>query len=704
MTGRKAINLLFLFAYFLSLSICALGQSQTTGRIVGTVKDERGAVIVGAEVTVTSLATAEERKVTTDTEGNYAVPLLPPGAYRVRVTASGFSSALFDSVQVVITETTALNTALTVAGMIVDPVTVRAAPLIQTDGPQMGRVVDSRAVSELPLATRNFTQILALSPGTSVALPDNSALGRNSQNVSVNGARVTQNNFEFNGIDANRIDPNSATSLAVPAPETIQEFKVQTSLYDATFGRGGGGNVQAITKSGGNDIHGAVYEYFRNDALNANNPFLKAAGVSRPTLQRNVFGGLLGGPIKAERLFFFISYQGTRERNGASSNSLTSGVLIAPGLTGDRSQQTLLATFRPRSSPTAPPATSINPVALALLSAKLPNGQYLIPTPLPDGHYSGSAASSYCEDQFNTNVDYRINEKSSVAVRFFFSNAPQFLALPNSGANVPGFGADLEQDNRLVSIQNIHSFSPRIINEARAGYSFIRANMSGQNPVRDSDLGIRRANANAYPGLGAIRIGPTGTNAIAIGNSGANIDTENVAASTTLVDIVSIAHGPHSIRTGAQIIFYRNKLAANNNRRGTVAFQSFNNFLLGLVNNSVYGDGITTRFLRAADYSFFFQDDWKVSRQLTLNLGLRYELDLPPYETRGALSTFDPALYQPRMQVDNSGNPIGPPIAGFVQAGNVISQYDLANVPNVSKRLVNRVDPNNLAPRVGFAY
>src|SRR5437899_1300615 len=249
MTGRKAINLLFLFAYFLSLSICALGQSQTTGRIVGTVKDERGAVIVGAEVTVTSLATAEERKVTTDTEGNYAVPLLPPGAYRVRVTASGFSSALFDSVQVVITETTALNTALTVAGMIVDPVTVRAAPLIQTDGPQMGRVVDSRAVSELPLATRNFTQILALSPGASVALPDNTALGRNSQNVSVNGARVTQNNFQINGIDANKIDTNSATSLAVPAPETIQEFKVQTSLYDATFGRGGGGNVQAVTRS-----------------------------------------------------------------------------------------------------------------------------------------------------------------------------------------------------------------------------------------------------------------------------------------------------------------------------------------------------------------------------------------------------------------------------------------------------------------------
>src|SRR5439155_6006838 len=373
MTGRKAINLLFLFAYFLSLSICALGQSQTTGRIVGTVKDERGAVIVGAEVTVTSLATAEERKVTTDTEGNYAVPLLPPGAYRVRVMANGFSSALFDSVQVVITETTTLNTALTVAGMIVDPVTVRAAPLIQTDGPQMGRVVDSRAVSELPLATRNFTQILALSPGTSVALPDNTALGRNSQNVSVNGARVMQNDFEINGIDANKIDTNSAAMVAVPAPETIQEFKVQTSLYDATFGRGGGGSIQAVTKSGSNDFHGGSYEYFRNDALNANNPFLKAAGVRRPTLKRNAFGGLLGGPIKPDRSFFFISYQGTRERNGASSNSLSSSISVSPpGLTDDRSQQTLLSTFRPQL-PNGLPATSINSVALALLNARMHN-------------------------------------------------------------------------------------------------------------------------------------------------------------------------------------------------------------------------------------------------------------------------------------------------------------------------------------------
>src|SRR5437870_2782788 len=156
MTGRKAINLLFLFAYFLSLSICALGQSQTTGRIVGTVKDERGAVIVGAEVTVTSLATSEERKVTTDAEGNYAVPLLSPGTYHVSVTANGFKKAGIESVRVVITETFRVDVSLEVGTISEQTVINASGPLTQSSGPQLGRVVDSRAVSELPLATRNF--------------------------------------------------------------------------------------------------------------------------------------------------------------------------------------------------------------------------------------------------------------------------------------------------------------------------------------------------------------------------------------------------------------------------------------------------------------------------------------------------------------------------------------------------------------------
>lgn len=685
------------------LALCtpsAFAQSQTTGRIEGTVRDPNGAIIVGAAVTVKSVATAEERKVTTDGEGNYTVSFLPPGAYRVRVVANGFNPALLDAVRVVITETTAVNAQLAVAGVIGASVVVRAAPLIRTDGPQLGRVVDSRAVAELPLATRNFVQILALSPGTFADLPDNTAVGRNSQSISVNGARRTQNNFEINGIDANSLNQNNAASVAVPAPETIQEFKVQTSLYDATFGRGAGGSVQAVTRSGTNAFHGAAYEYFRDDTFNANNPFLKAAGVKRPTLKRNVFGGLLGGPVKSDKAFFFVSYQGTRERNGASDSSLTSSILIATGLTDDRSEQTLLATFRPLKN--GVPSPFIHPAALALLNIKLPGGQFLIPTPQADGRYSGSAISTYREDQFNTNVDFRVGEKDWLAVKFFFSNAPQFSALPGNGTNVPGFGADRKQNNRLLSAQNIHTFGATTVNEARLGYSFISSDTFGRNPVKDSDVGIRRSNASAYPGLGQIRIGAG--EAVTIGNAGTNVDIQFNNSATTLVDILSITRGRHNVRTGGGIIYYRTNVTSNNNRRGQIVFQSFNNFLVGQATSSQNGEGITTRFLRAADYSLFLQDDWKLSQKLTLNLGLRYELDLPPYETRGALSTFDPALYQPRMEVDASGNPVGPPVGGFVQAGNVIPQFDLADVPNVGKRIFTSVDPNNFGPRVGFAF
>ena len=683
----------FLFAFLLPASLSVSAQTQTTGRIAGTVRDRTGAVVEGVEISVVNRATGDKRDITTDATGAYALLLLPPGIYSVQIAAKGFKQALADNVQVNITQTTVVNAELEV-GDLKESVTIRTdPPLIQTDGPQLGRVVDSRAVSELPLATRNFTQILGLSPGTSMELPDNTALGRNSQNISVNGARATQNNYQINGVDANNIRNNNAVRVPVPAPETIQEFKVLTSLYDATFGRSEGGNIQAVTKSGGNDFHGAAYEYFLNDALTANNPFLKAAGVRRPVLRRNIFGGVLGGPIKRDKAFLFISYQGTREANGASDTSLSSSVLIDPRLTDDRSEQTLRRVFN---------LPSINPIALALLNVKLPHAQFLIPTPQADGRYSGSVPSNYKEDQFNTNFDYRLNQRNWLAAKFFFSNSPTTLAL-FPGLNVPGFSAEQQTNNRLISIQDIHSFSAKVINEARIGYNFVRQASFPLEPVKDSDVGIRRANAETFPGLPLIRIAPN-AGGIAFGTATANIDLAFTAPSATLADILSVTRGKHSIRAGAELIYYQLNITSNTNTRGQIDFNSFNDFLVGTANQSIFGTGISDRSLRSTDYSFFVQDDWKFSRRWILNLGLRYELDMPPYDTRGRNVNFDPALYKPRLACCNNGNPLGPPIGGFVQAGNVIPQYDLPDVPNVSKRMVRSADPNNFGPRIGFAY
>jgi hypothetical protein len=676
-------------------SLTALAQSQTTGRIAGTVTDEKGAALPGAEVTVTNKATGEVRTVIADESGNFIVPLLSPGDYSVSVTVTGFKKFIADDVKVSLTETTTLDPSL-VVGAVSESVTVDAAPqLVQTEGAQLGRVVDSRTVAELPLATRNFTQILGLSPGAATYLPDNTAVGRNSQNISVNGARVTNNNFQINGIDANSMGTNSAPSLAVPAPETIQEFKVQTSLYDATFGRSGGGNIQAITKSGGNEFHGGAYGFLRNARFNANNPFLKGSGVARPVLTRKVLGGYLGGPISKDKLFFFGSFQGTRERNGASIiNSLSSNVLVDPKLTNDRSAATLQATY----------GFAPNPVALALLNAKLPNGNFLIPTPTAaNGTYTGSTPSVFNENQFNANIDYRYNEKNTFAFKLYYSNAPQTLVLPSflgGGPNVPGFGNFQQNNNRLVTGQFLHIFSPTVFNELRVGYNFIRVDAFPQEPVTDASVGITRSNANLFPGLGLIQINPA-AGGVTIGTS-ATIDVRAVAPSTTLADTLSITKGSHSIRTGAEFRYNENNYVLNFFTRGQIQFASFPAFLAGLPSFSVFGSGIGNRSLRATDYNFFVQDDWKFSRKLTLNLGLRYELDLPPYDTRGRIATFDPALYVPRPAI--GGAVVGPPIGGYVQAGNVIPQYDVASIPNVGKRVVNSIDPNNFAPRVGFAY
>jgi len=652
-------------------------------------------------VIVKSKATADERRVMTDETGAYSISLLPPGAYRVQINATGFRQVVFEDVNVSITETTTIPIDLALAGVTSESVVVNASvgPIVQSETSQLGRVVDSRTVAELPLATRNFTQILGLSTGTATYLPDNTAVGRNSQNISVNGGRVTNNNFQINGIDANSQGTNSAPSLSVPAPESIQEFKVQTSLYDATFGRSGGGNVQAVTKSGSNAFNGSVYEYFRNEKLNANNPFLKAAGVRRPILKRNVFGGVIGGPIVPDKAFFFASYQGTRERNGASViNSLSSNVLVTPGLTNNRSEAALLSLFNSRRAAGTPALTAINPTALALLNTQLANGSFLIPTPqTADGRFSGSTPSVFDENQFNANIDYRFNDSNTLAGKFFYSNAPQTLVLPSflgGGPNVPGFGNFQQNNNRLLSLQYVHVFSPTIVNEARVGYNFIRVDATPQEPVNDSSIGITRANANAFPGLPLIRIAPA-AGGIVIGTS-PTIDVQARAPSTTLADTLSLTRGRHQIRTGAEFRYSENNYTLNFFTRGQIDFLSFDQFLTGNAFVSVFGSGIGDRSLRAPDYNFFVQDDYKVNSKLTLNLGLRYELDLPPTDTRGRIATFDPALYNP-TQLANAGS-------GFVQAGNVIQQYDLASVPNVNNSVVRSKDANNFAPRVGFAY
>jgi hypothetical protein len=552
-------------------------------------------------------------------------------------------------------------------------------------------------------------QLAALAPGVSMPITDNRTVGRNTPNFSVNGARFSQNSLQINGVDASDNAAHDLGAVAIPAPESIREVVVQTSLYDASITGAGGGNVQVTTQSGTNLLHGNVYEYFRNDALNANDPDLNAVGEGRPVLRRNVFGATLGGPIRKNRAFFFLSYQGTREINGATDQSLYKDVLIAPGMTDDRSEATLLNTFHPTLAD-GTPVQSIDPVSLQLLNAKLPNGKWLIPTPqLEDGRVTGTEPSTYTEDQFNTDFDFQFGKQDSLSAKFFFANAPQFNALVGGGAagntafggaNLPGFGLHIENDNRVLSVSYIHLFGTNTANEARFGYNFIRNHQLPQEPIHDSDLGIERTNASVFPGLPLILLSGYAQGA-SIGSPFLSIPSNS--SSIAFGDTLSWQHGKHSLRFGGAVILRRWAVIGNVNSYGEIGFPTFNDFLTGSNFLSVISSGLTNVDFRTTDYNVFVQDDWKLSPKLTLNLGLRYELDLPGYETQGRMSSFDLSLYRPRMEVAD-GAPVGPPIAGFVLPGNVAPQYDVPGLPKVGKRLLKSNDPNNFAPRIGFSW
>ena len=679
----------------LLLTLSAAPQTQTTGRIAGTVKDQNGAVVVGANIVISNQATGEQRITTTDTAGDFAFAFLSPGVYHVRARADGFNAFNSEEITVGIAETTTINAVLNVAGVVTDPVTVESsAPLVKTDGPTLTSAFDSRAVSELPLSTRNFTQLIGLTPGASAYLADERVGGRNSQNVSINGARVSQNNIQINGVDANAVF--SFRPIPNPAPESIAEFKIQTSVFDATYGRSGGGSAQVVTRSGTNEFHGALYAYFRDTALAANNPFLKAVRLPRPVLERNVYGGTLGGALRANRAFFFVSFQATRERNGASLlNSLSTNVLIAPGLTDDRSPAALQAAF---------PGITIHDTARTLLNTRLPNGQFLIPTPqTAGGRYFGSAISRFREEQFNANFDYRFNQKNLLSAKTFFSDAPETLAR-GGNVNVPGFPIENAARNLLVSIQDVHSFSANVVNEARIGWNFLRFSNTTAQPFLDSQFNITRPTAAAYPGMPIIRINQA-AGGISFGTSPLS-DGHGSIQTASLADTISFMRRSHFVRAGLELRYYANNLSFPLQTRGNIIFAAFSDsrpntssFLTGSTQSATISNGINDRALRAADYNFFVQDDWKFSPRLTLNLGLRYELDLPPYDTRGRLATFDPSLYRPlsdSIQING----------GIVQAGNPAAGYDLSDetIPNAGKRIVKSVDPNNFAPRVGFAF
>lgn len=719
-----------------------LAQTPGTGAIAGTVTDPSGAVLSRAKAMVVSVDTGFARVATTSAEGTFRVPLLSPGSYIVSAEASGFEKMQMRSVHVGASATVNVELKL-VIGTKGETVEVSGfASMAQTESSTLGGVVNETAIRTLPLSSRNYTQILGLSPGVIADLPTATVLGNGTQNVAANGATPTANNIQFNGIDANNLQENSAAlaqnyevGTAVPAPDTIREFQVQTANYDAAYGRGTGANVDLVSKIGTNSFHGNAWEFVRNNVFNANDFFSKLAGQPRADLKQNEFGGTIGGPIRKDHLFFFGAYQGVRQVNGLG----TSMTAILPLLTSDRSAAALGAQFcsgghlNGNGQPSAGYQTAaggtqvacdganINPIALNILNAKLPNGQFAVPSPqvalppssgtdpldqLPLGLSIFTPPAHYREDQFSVNVDDVLSQKNTLSGRFFYSRSTANLPFSPNGGNVPGWGTDARSRNTMFVLADTHVFSSNLVNIARFGYTRFDGLSKVENPLTAQSVGIGTPTGTAGPdaNMPSLSIG-----GFTIGDGGTPFNS-SVTNSFIWQDTIALTRGRHNARFGIE--FKRHQVDENQPQQtdGNLMVPGIEDFLLGQsaaqnnsplglsnVGLSIAGGGIFRRDERYTNFGGFAQDDWKLTRRLTINAGLRYEIFGAPTEIHGRLTNFDPniATIGP---ISASGT-----FAGFTVPSNFEGAVPEGVVQN-SYAGFYKTPFGDVSPRFGFAY
>jgi carboxypeptidase family protein/TonB-dependent receptor-like protein len=723
-TRYRAVS--FAFCLLLLLSARALGQTAGTGALTGTVSDPKGALIADAQVTVTNEVTGEARKVMSQQNGTFLAPLLQPGPYRLEVMKAGFKKSIKEGLRVNVTETTRLDIELEV-GAVDEQMTITSeAQMLQTESSTLGRVTDRALVSDLPLVTRNYTQIVTLSPGISASVTNATELGRGSSSESqgsfrAHGAFARDNNFQMNGVQINDLQASGFFSggIAVPNPDAIQEFKVQTGLYDASFGRNAGANVNVVTKSGTNDYHGNVFEFLRNDALNANEFFRNKAGQPRGVLKQNQFGFTFGGPIKKDKLLFFGSYQGMRQVNGVGGGGTSS--FFSPAFTDDRSRAALGRLFGGQAgafggTAVAADGSNISQQAVDLLNLKLPSGAYLIPTPQSlnpaqpfplRGFSSFSEPATFDEDQFIVDIDFIHTAKSKFAGRFFFANSSQLTPFPATnlgGPASPGFPVSTDDKMRNLTISHIYTISPTLLNQFEFGFHRILVPTVQHEAFKWSDVGVKApASSNDFPAIqiaGSMTIGGNG--------QGLSLNQNHF----TFQDSVTWVRGIQTFRFGGGLTRSHLDLQDFHFLAGLI-FQSWPDFLLGLhsgpaatggngtplsnVIASIDIPGLLDREWRLTDWNAYAQDNIKLTPSLTLLLGLRYERFDNLGDKLGRNSGFDITQANPN-----------PPAAGTIN-GFVVSENFPGTVPSGVSQVDNRFGilgehMNSLDPRVGFAW
>ncbi|HTC91176.1 MAG TPA: carboxypeptidase regulatory-like domain-containing protein [Bryobacteraceae bacterium] len=725
----------------LLFAICVpslVAQSAGTAGLAGTVTDPSGAAIPNVTVTITNNDTGQTRSATTGPDGQYKFTLLPPGSYRVRFAAMGFKTAEVTTVTLNVTETPTLDRALEV-GQQSEQVTVEAsAEILQTQSSTLGTTVGEKVVTALPLSNRNYTQILGLSAGVNGTVNNATNFGKATNDFSVNGADPGQNNYQMDGVAINNIanggssnDSGIYAGIGIPNPDAIQEFKIQTSTYDASYGRNPGANVNVVTKSGSNVFHGGVWYFFRNEDLDANDFFDNSSnGGARQVFRQNQVGGDVGGPIKKDKLFFFANYQETRQLNGVASQGVTTQ-LLPPLPPGDRSapgyQAALGAALCPANHPGQGfgpflpflpslncDGSNISPVALNYLNIKLPNGQYYIPSSGTSGFVPTfiTDPATYVEHQLILNGDYLVNEKNTLAARYFYTQNPQ--TLPLSGG-LPGAPAKVYYANTDAVLKLTTLVTPTLVNELRGSFQRNDELETDTTPATPQSLG-------QTPNI------PTETEMTPIINFGGPTTGGTLAPSyspTTqmqVADQVSWSHGKHTIRAGYEYEETQWNITFGGLERGLVFIGAFNDFLIGGNGDILQclfctrsGPGGLIHGYRLPNQDAFVQDDWKVSSKLTMNLGVRWEYDGAFSDKYGNLTNVwaSQLASVPNSQIPNAPpsniyNPGANYLAGYVVPNNYISHY---GNPPTGVLISNRGLPvssgpplTNFGPRIGFAY
>jgi hypothetical protein len=650
-----------------------------------------------------------ERSINSDADGSYSATLLPPGTYSLRVSTANFKQSRITGVAVRINETSRQDVKLEV-GNITETAEVVAAPsLINPVSPVMGQSVDAALLERLPLASPNVLFLLSLSSGTSGDLTDVRTNGRGSASITVNGGRTSNNSISLEGINVTDFNVAQFDTVPLPNPDVLQEFKVATSLYDASQGGKGGGAVGLVLKTGSKDIHFDIYWRHRNDALNANEWFRNANGLgNQARLLQNVFGGTASGPVPKVGGFWFVNYQGIRARNGIDPTASSLSPIIQSFPTNGDGTTSAALIAQAFGLTTA----QIDPVAVNILNVRssLYGGQFLIPRVGQSGcgavtgiainnpgsfNCQFSAVGSFTDNQYTITYDRPTRDgKDKLTGRWFWDNSSALK--PYGTASTLAFPRADVLNNRFVSVGETHIFSATKVNELRLGYSRYLLRNTPTDSVSLQQVGASRPNSANFPGI--FQVGVTGLFSFGIG---VNDDRETISNQYNLVDTFSWATGKHSLRMGGEVIHYRVNRETNFGARGVLTFGStsgtnntfaaFQNFLQGRVTATQSAAGDLTRYTIATDFAGFFQDDYRFSQRLTLNLGLRWEGMSFSHDKLYRVGIYDPSL------AAMGQNPF--------QFPEKLDLGGFKGTPGVSDcALQSCFDGNNFSPRVGFAW